>query len=180
MIFGFLLVYLDVLVLSFYSRLSVISAFCLQLIIYTQTGKSIITMHKRQAFCTYNRTLSRFERTPSHSRSLGCFSLCWHQCPYSTFLYLLSVCSCLLSSPSGLTISQQRWSHRTLLPSWRLLTAAGSLWATMAGQAPAWGLDRPVDNKGGLWIGGPVGSRCRGNKAGQGQIKSAEGNTAQG
>lgn len=85
-----------------------------------------------------------------------------------------------LSSESGPAISQQRWSHRTLLPSWRLLTTAGSLWATMADQAPAWGLDRPIDNKGGLWIGGPVGSRCKGNKAGQGQIKSAEGNTAQG
>lgn len=64
------------------------------LIVCPQTGKSIVTMHQGQPFCTYNRTLSRFERTPLHSRPLGCWSLCWEQCPYSKFLYLLSVRSC--------------------------------------------------------------------------------------
>ncbi len=98
---------------------------------------------------------------------------------HSSISYL-SVPVLFLSSQSGPAISQQWWSHRTLLPSWRLITAAGSLWATMVGQAPAWGLDRPIDNKGGLWIRGPVGSRWRGNKAGQGQIKRAERNTVHG
>lgn len=69
-------------------------SFYLMFIICPQTGKTIITMHKGQPFCTYNRTLSRFERRPSHSRPLGCLSLCWQQCPCSTFLYLLSVRSC--------------------------------------------------------------------------------------
>lgn len=71
-----------------------ILAFCLILIIFPQAGKTIITMHQGQPFCTYNRTLSRFERTPLHSRPLGCLSLCWQQRPYSTFLNLLSVRSC--------------------------------------------------------------------------------------